>query len=172
MSDEPITVFVTLNYWEIYRANVALLLRMFGISLAVLTLVLVVSVALYVAAPSAESLLNDGVFLLGCLLLAAFGFGPLLTARRVARDERVRQGTTYRFSSIGVKIETAVAKADLQWEAFRYAITTRSLLLLLTSKTGLGAQVLPIRCFGNEADLTAVRQLVSSKVPKTKLRFF
>ena len=171
MPDEPITVFVTLDYWEIYRANVALLFRMFGISLAVLALVLAVRAAIFVSAPSQESLLNDGGFLLGCLLLVAFGFAPLLTARRVARDDRVRQGTTYRFSNIGVQIETAVAKADLQWEAFRYAIMTVPLLLLLTSKSSLGAQVLPIRCFANEADLTAVRQLVTSRIPKTTLRF-
>ena len=171
MPDEPITVFVTLDYWETYRANIALLFRLFGVSLAVLTLVLVVRAVLFVAAPSAESLLNDGVFLLGCLLLAAFGFGPLLTARRVVRDARVRQGTTYRFSNIGVHIESAVATADFQWEAFRSATITRSLVLLLTTRTACGAVVLPTRCFGNEADLAAVRHLVNSRVPKTKLRF-
>ena len=172
MPDDPITVFVKLDYWEIYRANVALLFRMFRISLAVLALVLVVRAVIFVTAPSQESPLNDGIFLLGCLLLVAFGSGPLLTARRAVRDDRVRKGMTYRFSNIGVHIESAVARADFQWEAFRYAITTRSLLLLLTSKTGSGAQVLPTRCFGNEADLTAVRHLVNSKVPRTKLRFF
>jgi hypothetical protein len=172
MPDEPITVFVTLDYWEIYRSNVAVLFRMFGISLAVLALVLVVRAAIFVTAPSQESPLNDGSFLLGCLLLVAFGVGPLLTARRAVKDDRVRQGMTYRFSNIGVHIESAVARADFQWEAFRYAITTRSLLLLLTSRTGSGAQVLPTRCFGNEADLTAVCHLVNSKVPKAKLRFF
>src|SRR5436309_2940815 len=131
MPDEPITVFVTLDYWEIYRANVALRFRMFGISLTVLALVLVVRAAIFVTAPSRESPLNDGGFLLGCLLLVAFGAGPLFTARRAVRDDRMRKGMTYRFSNMGVHIESAVAKADVQWEAFRYVIATRSLLLLL-----------------------------------------
>src|ERR1700688_4404358 len=123
---------------------------MFGIGLAVLALVLVMRAAIFVTAPSQESPLNDGSFLLGCLLLVAFGAGPLLTASRAVRDDRVRQGITYRFSNIGVHIESAVATADFQWEAFRYAITTRSFLLLSMSRTGSGAQVLPTRCFGNE----------------------
>jgi hypothetical protein len=80
-----------------------------------------------------------------------------------------RKGITYRFSNMGLHIESAVARADVQWGAFRYAITTRSLLLLLTSKTGSGAQVLPTRCFANEADLTAVRHLVNNKVPRARL---
>jgi hypothetical protein len=171
MPDEPITVFVKLDYWEIYKANVAVLFRMFGISLAVLALVLFVRVAIFVTASSEESPLNDGSFLIGCLVLVAFGAGPLLAARRAVRDDRVRQGMTYRFSNIGVYIESAVARTDAQWEAFRYGITTRSLMLLLTNRTGSGAQVLPTRCFENEADLTAVRHLVNSKVPKAKLQF-
>jgi len=170
--DEPITVFVKLDYWEIYRANVALLFRMFRISLAVLALVLVVRVAIFVTAPSQETPLNDGIFLFGCLLLVAFGSGPLLTSRRAVNDDRVRKGMTYRFSNAGVHIESAVARADVQWEAFRYAITTRSLMLLLTNKMGSGAQVLPTRCFASESDLAAVRQLVDSKLPKVKLRLY
>ena len=171
MSNESITVFVKLEYWEIYRANVALLIRIFGISLTVLALVMAVRIALFVtdASQAPQMLLDDGVFVLGCLLLIGFAVAPLLTAKRAVKDARVQQGMTYTFSDGGVHIESAVAKADVQWTAFRYAISTRSLLLLLTTKTGSGAQILPIRCFANNSDLISVRQLVINKVPKKKL---
>jgi hypothetical protein len=172
MPDEPITVFVKLNYWETYRANVALLFRMFRISLAVLALVLVARVAIFVTTPSQESPLNDGVFLVGTVVLVAFGSAPLLTARRAVKDDGVRAGMTYRFSNSGVHIESAVARADVHWEGFRYLIATRSLLLLLANKTGAGAQILPIRCFKSESDLTTVLELLASKVPRKRLRLF
>lgn len=171
MTDEPIKVFVKLDYWEIYRANVALLIRIFGISLTVLALVMAVRIALFVTGASQvpEMLLNDGAFVLGCLLLIGFAVAPLVTAKRAIKDERVQQGMTYRFSDAGVHIESAVAKADVQWAAFRYAISTRSLLRLLTTKTGSGVQILPLRCFANNSDLISVRQLVTNKVPKKRL---
>jgi hypothetical protein len=172
MPDEPITLFVKLDYWEIYRANVALLFRMFRLSLLILALVLVMRVAFFVTDPSQVSPFRDPVFLLGCLLLVAFGIGPLLTARRAVKDDRVQKGMTYWFSDVGVHIESAVARADVQWTAFRYVISTRSFLLLLTNKTGAGAQILPIRCFANESDLTAVRHLLDGNIPKSKLRMF
>jgi hypothetical protein len=172
MPDEPITLFVKLNYWEIYRANVALLFRTFRISLLILALVLLMRLAFFVTDPSQVSPLSDGLFLFGCLVLVAFGIGPLLTARRAVKDDRVQKGMTYRFSDVGVHIESAVARADVQWTAFRYVISTRSLLLLLMNKTGAGAQILPIRCFANESDFTAVRHLLDGNIPKYKLRMF
>ena len=113
MPDEPITVFVKLDYWDIYQANVALMFRMFGISLAVLMLVLVVRVTIFVTASSLESPLTDVVFLLGCLLLVAFGSGPLLTARRAVDDDRVRKGIL-----IDSQVRAFISRAPLRGAIF------------------------------------------------------
>jgi hypothetical protein len=173
MSDDTIAVFVKLEYWEIYWANLIVLWRAFRISLIV-----AVSMALLVGFSAVERLQNPSqttvsqilqdfeVPALVCLFIAALIFGPMLIARRALADGRVNRGTTYQFTENSIHVETAVATADIQWAAFRYAVGTRSLLLLLATKTGGGAQILPTRCFANESDLAAVRQLISRKVPK------
>jgi hypothetical protein len=179
MSVESTTVFVKLDYWDVYWANVALMFRMFRISLFIDALVATVFLAVFVLARVVDlpqgpyQIAKDSMILILVWgLLASFLVAPLLTARRALKDEQVQRGKTYEFSETGVHVETPVATSDIQWAAFRYVIATRSLLLLLAGKTASGALILPLRSFANEADLSTVRQLLDRKVPKTKLRLY
>ena len=179
MPGESASLIVTLDYWVIYRANIVLMFRLFRISLLIDAILAITLLALFlltriVTLPQlAYEIANDPILM---ILLwgfpATFLMAPLLTARRAVRDERVQQGKTYRFSEVGIHIETPYATSDVQWAAFRYVIATRSLLLVLATKTAAGALILPIRSFANESDLATVRQLLDRKVPKAKLRLY
>jgi hypothetical protein len=179
MPGESTTVVVTLDYWDIYCANVALLFRMFRIGLLIDAILAIVFLALFllgrivVLPQSAYEIANDPMILILLWgLLASILVAPLFTARRAVRDERVQQGKTYTFSETGVHIEAPNATSDVQWATFRYVIATRYLILLLASKTAAGALILPIGSFANESDLATIRYLIDRKVPKTKFRLY
>jgi hypothetical protein len=182
MQNQPaITVFVILEYWEIYWANIALLLRMFRITLFVGAFVGVLGLAIFIferfhAQPAEDRNLTTPDWLWLAVLwvmLASFFVSPLFTARRAVADERVRKGTRYRFSDAGIHIDSPVATADVQWAGYRYVVLTRSLfLLLMTNRTAAGLLILPIRCLASDSDLAAFRQLLNDKIPKAKLRLY
>lgn len=172
-----VTVFVKLSFWDAYWSAVVLtarlarkLLWIFGV-MAALWLLLLVSVQIW-PRPEADwqqMMRNDNRLMLVLLLPIALVFGsPLLSARKVLTDERVKEGVKYQFSDAGIRIESSVGAADLQWAAFRQVVETRSAFLLFP--TSNLARTLPLRCFASEADVQAARQLFRAKIERAKLR--
>jgi hypothetical protein len=182
MQNQPaISVFVRLEYWDIYRSNFALMVRQFRRVLLSSGVIGAGILALFVfnrSHPMPENnwfeMAPDIWSLLWVWGLPGFVLflSPLLAARRSLKDERVKKGINYRFSDAGIHIESSVAISDVQWTAFRYLIATRSLFLLLTNRTAAGVQILPIRCFASGSDLAAMRQLLNNKIPNVKLRLY
>jgi hypothetical protein len=177
MADDSIALFVKLGYWDAYRAAVVLTARQLKKFLIIFNIMGVLMIALLLLAvlrpmPEKEwyqTLRNTiplmWVFLLPILFVFVL---PLFSARRVLSDERVQKGISYRFSETGIHLESSVAKADLQWAAFRHAIETRSAFLLLP--TNNVAHTLPLRCFSSAADAKAMRELLRRSVPNPSLR--
>jgi hypothetical protein len=173
----PIAVFVQLSYWETYRAAVVLTARVFrrvlyifGFMGALLILLLVFSLVRpspekewYQTIQTSRQLL--WVFAIPLLFVFVL---PLLTTAKVVADERVKKGISYAFSDGGIHVESAVAKADLKWEAIRQALETSSAFLLFPSANV--AHTLPKRCYANAADLATMRELLRTHVPKAKIR--
>jgi hypothetical protein len=93
---------------------------------------------------------------------------PLLSARRLLKDERFNRGVSYQFSSAGIHVETPVSKADLTWDAVRRVSETRSAFLIFTNPNV--ANTVPKRCFDNVMCVTALRELFRAHVSKTRLR--
>jgi len=93
---------------------------------------------------------------------------PLLTARRVLQDERVKRGVNYQFSGSGIYVETSVSKTDLSWAAIRRVTEFRSAFLVFTSPNI--ASMLPKRCLQGAQSVVDLRELFRAHVPKTKLR--
>lgn len=176
--DSCVKVFVTLEYWDAYWTAVLLtartarkLLWIFGV-MATLWLFLLVSVQIW-PRPEADwqqMMRNDNRLMIVLLLPIFIVFGaPLLSARKVLIDERIKRGIRYQFSDGGIHVESSVATADLQWAAIRHAVETRSAFLLLPSANV--AHTLPKRCFASAEDVAATREFLRRNVPKAKLRF-
>jgi hypothetical protein len=173
----PISLFVKLAYWDVYRLNVvlmAILLRKLLYILGFVALLWLALSALLLFRPSTESdwamIIRNGFPLKWTLVLALlFVFiVPLLAAGRVMRNERVQRGVGYQFSDTGIHLETSVSKTDLSWAAIRRVIELRSAFLVFTSPNI--AFMLPRRCFDSAQAVTDLRELFRAKVAKTKLR--
>jgi hypothetical protein len=171
-----VTVFAKLGYWDAYWAAVILTLHLFkkvllifGIMAAMWLFLLVVAQLRPRSGVDWQQIItNDNRLLLVFLLPVVFVFVlPLLSARKVLTDERVKKGVKYQFSDEGIRVESSVATADLQWVAFRRVIETRSAFLLLP--TSNLAHTLPLRCFAGEADVKTARELFRMKIPQAKL---
>jgi hypothetical protein len=180
MAEQPtIGIFVRLGYWDVYRGNVAVLVRQFRRVLLIFGIMGALMFALFFFAllhPSPQKDWYQTVrdarplfWVFGIPLFIVF-VTPLLAARRVITDERIKNGVSYRFSDSGIHLESSVATSDLQWAAIRYFVETRSLFLLLPTKAS--AHILPIRCFENESDIAAARKLLRSNIPNSKLRLY
>lgn len=178
MADQsPISFFVKLGYWDIYRLNVVLTTTVFRKFLYILGFVTVVWLALSVLMlfrPSPEQdwtvIMQNGSplqWVLGLTALIVFVI-PLLTARRVLKDERVKRGVTYQFSDSGIHVETSVSKSDLSWAAIRRVSELRSAFLVFTSPNI--ASMLPKRCLESAQSVADLRELFRVHVSKTKLR--
>ena len=172
-----IAVFVNLEYSEVYRATVALTVRQFRKLLIIWGIVAALMLTIFVFAlirpmPGKdwyETSRNARPLLWVFGIPLGFVFAvPLLTARKVVSDERIRKGISYRFSEVGIHVESPVAKSDLQWTAFRNVIEMRSAFLLLSGASL--AHILPKRCFASEADIAAMRSMLRVHFPEAKLR--
>jgi uncharacterized SAM-binding protein YcdF (DUF218 family) len=171
-----ISVFVKLEYWEAYRAAVALTVRQFRVVLVILTVVGILALAASVLSlvhprPNQEwseiaMNLKPLFLLVGGVLFFVFVV-PLITAKKLVNNERIKAGISYRFSPDGIHIESSVATSDLQWAAFRQVRESRSGFLLMQS-TAM-ANIVPRRCFASHADVVAMRDLLRRSVPKTRL---
>ena len=178
MSTSPIiTVFVKLDYWDAYRSNVILTIRVFrkvlwGFGIAGICLLLAWTLAYLRPRPEADwqqIIRNSNAVLWAFAVPILFVYiVPLLSARRIVRDERVKAGVRYQLSAEGIHVETSVARSDWQWSAIRQVVETRHGFLLFT--TPIIANTLPLRCFAQEADIVDARELFRANVLKTKLR--
>jgi hypothetical protein len=171
-----IGVFVKLQYWDAYRASVALTARQFRLVLCIFgimgaLMLVLLGFAVFHPTPEREwfqTIRNTTplVWVFGLPILFVFVL-PLLTAWKVVTDERIKRGITYRFSDAGIHIESSVATVDLKWAAIRNVRETRMAFLLLPSPNI--AHTLPMRCFANETEIAAVRELLRANVPMAKL---
>lgn len=176
LQQPPISVFVKLGYWDLYRSNVVLtatvfrkLLYIWGF-VAVLWLTLSV-VLLFRPSPEQDRAVimqnaSPLKWVLGLPVLFVFVL-PLLSARRLLKDERIKQGVSYQFSDAGIHVETSVSKTDLSWTAIRRVSEMRSAFLFTNPNI---ANTLPKRCFDTKEGVAALRELFRAHVPKTKLR--
>ena len=173
----PISVFVKLRYWDVYLLNVVLTARLFRKLLYIWGFVALLWLGLSVLllfrpAPEQEwaAMLQNGSALTWVLALPViFLFGlPLLSSRRVLGDDRIKQGVSYQFSASGVHIKTSVSATNLSWAAIPQVSEIRSAFLLFTSPNI--AISLPKRCFENHETVAALRELLRTHVPKSKLR--
>ena len=178
MSQEPpISVFVKLGYWDVYRLNVVLtataLRKVLYIWGFVALLWLSLSVLLLIR-PSpghdwAVMLQNAKPLTWAFALPVIFVFVlPLLSAQRVLRDEVVKRGVSYRFSEAGVHIETFISKADLSWAAIRRVREYRSEFLVFTNPRI--AFTLPKRCFESSQGVATLREVFRTYAKTPNLR--
>ena len=173
----PISLFVKLGYWDVYRLNVVLTATVFRKVLYIWGLVALMWLALSLLLLFRPSPDDDWAvtmqnasplqWVLGLPVLFVFVL-PLLSARRVLKDERVKQGVSYQFSDSGIHVETSVSKADLSWAAIRRVSELRSAFLVFTSPNI--ASMLPKRCLHSAQSVADLRELFRAHVPKTKLR--
>jgi hypothetical protein len=124
----PISLFVKLGYWDIYRLNVVLTATAFRKILYIWGFVALLWLSLSVLLLVRPSPTQDWAVMLenarplewAFALPIVFAFVlPLLSARRVLRDELIKHGVNYQFSEAGVHIETSISKTDLSWAAIR-----------------------------------------------------
>lgn len=93
---------------------------------------------------------------------------PLLSARKILSSERNKRGTAYRFSDAGIHVESHLAVADVKWGAILSVVETRTVFLL--SPAPNVAHTVPLRCFANDSDLKAARELFRENISSAKLR--
>jgi hypothetical protein len=177
MSDgNPIVVSVKLDFWDAYRGAIAVIVRRFRkflaiLALAVCAIVIVLILASFQPAREGEweriqSNLAPFLLFLGIFICFLF-LTPLLSARKALADGSAG-GAEYRFSDAGVYIQGPAGSADLRWAAFPTAVETNSAFLLF-SRIDL-AHTIPKRCYVNPDDITIMRELLRSHIPKATLR--
>ena len=171
-----ISLFVKLAYWEVYRLNVILTATLFRKVLYIWGFVALLWLGLSAILLFRPSPTQDwGVTMNASPLKWVFGLPvifvfvlPLLSARRVLSDERLKRGASYQFSDAGFHVETSVSKTDFSWAAIRRVSEARSAFLVFTNPNI--AFTLPKRCFESTQDVAALRELFRAHVPKVKLR--
>jgi len=162
----PISIFVKLGYWDVYRLNVVLTASAFRKVLYIWGFVallwLSLSVLLLIRPSSARDWTvmqqNAKPLTWAFALPLVFVFVlPLLSAQRVLRDELIKRGVNYQFSEAGVHIETSISKSDLSWAAIRRVREFRSEFLVFTSPRT--AFTLPKKCFESSQGVASLREL-------------
>ena len=178
MSEQPpISLFVKLRYWDVYRLNVVLTAIVLRRVLYIWSFVALLWLALSVLLLIRPSPARDRATMLqnGTPLKWAFGIPvifvlvlPLLSARRVLGDERLKREVSYQFSEDGVHVETSISKTDLSWAAIRRVKELPSEFLVFTNPNI--AFTLPKRCFERTQDVASLRELFRTYVQRSKLR--
>jgi len=168
----PISVFVKLGYWDLYRLSVVLTARQFRKVLYIWGFVALLWIGLWILLlfrPAPEQ--DWAITLQTSPLKWAFGLPviflfvlPLLSSRRALGDDRIKQGVSYQFSDGGIRIKTSVSHSDLSWSAVRQVSETGHAFLLFTSPNI--ASTLPKRCFESPEIVAALRELFRVRVPK------
>jgi hypothetical protein len=177
MSQQPsISLFVKLDYWDVYRLNVVLTATAFRKILYIwgfaALLFLAVSVLMLTRPSSTHDWAvmqqNARPLIWAFALPVIFVFVlPLLSAQRIWKEEVVKQGVAYQFSETGVHIETSISKSDLSWAAIRSVKEFPSEFLVFTSPRTF---TLPKKCFENSQGVATLRELFRTYVQRSKLR--
>jgi hypothetical protein len=162
----PISLFVKLSYWDVYRLNVVLTATAFRKILYIWGFVAVLFLSVFVLLLIRPSSAHDwAVMQQNARPLFVL---PLLSAQRVLRDELVKRGVNYQFSEAGVHIETSISKTDLSWAAIRRVREFPSEFLVFTSPRT--AFTLPKKCFESGQGVATLRELFRTYVKTSKLR--
>src|SRR5215472_10482069 len=172
MRDYPsVGVTVKLEFLDAFRASLRLVARQFFLLLVLCAIVATLAVALFIFAvvnpmPARdwyETAKNPTAlyWAAGLPLLIFLGI-PLLTARKLVTDERVRRGFSYQFSDTGIHVEGSVSRSDLTWEAIKSAREYRWGFLLFPAKNV--AINIPRRCIANACDASKLRELLRAHV--------
>ncbi len=174
-----ISLFVKLGYWDVYRLNAALTATVFRKVLYFWGLAAFLWLALSVFLVIRPSPQQDWAVIMenarplkwvfGLPVVFVFGM-PLLSARRVLRDERLKRGVSYQFSEAGIHIETSVSKSDFSWAAIRRVSEMRSAFLIFTRPNI--AFTLPKKCFESTQGVASLRELFRAQLARTKLRSY
>jgi hypothetical protein len=173
----PISLFVKLEYWDVYRLNVFLTATIFRKVLYIWGFMALLWLALSVLLMFRPSPGHDWAVVMQNASPLRWVFGlpvlfvfvlPMLSARRVLMDERIKRGVSYQFSDAGFHLETAVSKTDFSWAAIRRVTEARSAFFVFTNPNI--AFTLPMKCFESTQGVTALRELFRAHVPKAKLR--
>lgn len=173
----PVALFVKLGYWDALRLNVELTTHIFRKILyvwgAFFALWLALSaLSIFHLQPEQEwvdAIRNDTAlkWAFAAPLLILYG-APLLAARRIVRDGRIKRGTHYQFWENQIHIETPVSKTDLSWTAIRRVSEIHSAFVVFTGRNS--AFALPKKFFEKPQDVAALRALFRAHVEETKLR--
>jgi hypothetical protein len=177
MSEQPhISLFVKLNYWDVYRLNVVLRATVFRKILYIWGFVALMWLSLSVLLLIRPSATKGWAVMLQNASPLKWAFGlpvifvfvlPLLSARRVLGDEVVSRGVSYQFSDAGVHIETFISRTDLLWAAIRRVTEWPAEFLVFTSPNI--AFTLPKRCLENHQDVATLRELFRTYVHSSNL---
>jgi hypothetical protein len=173
----PLSLFVKLGYWDVYRLNVVLTASAFRKVLYIWGFVALLWLSLSVLLLVRPSPTRDWAVMLENARPLEWAFAlpvvfvfvlPLLSAQRVLRDDLIKRGVNYQFSEAGVHIETSISKSDLSWAAIRRVREFPSEFLVFTSPRT--AFALPKRCFERTQDVDSLRELFRTYVQRSKLR--
>jgi hypothetical protein len=178
MADERnIALFVKLNFGEIYASSVRATLRQFRVVLLIFGIMtalwgLLLLAVVFHPRPGADwyEMMHQPTAFPWLIAGACFVVFilPLLTAWKLTQDPRIRAGCRYSFSDSGMEFENSSTRATVNWTGFVRAEESGSAFLLFPNK--VAAHILPKRCFTNEADLAAMRDLLRANVPNAKLQ--
>ena len=173
----PLSLFVKLGYWDVYRLNVVLTASAFRKVLYIWGFVALLWLSLSVFLLVRPSATRDWAVMLENARPLEWAFAlpvvfvfvlPLLSAQRVLRDELVKQRVNYQFSEAGVHIETSISKSDLSLATIRRVREFPSEFLVFTSKRT--AFTLPKKCFESSQGVATLRELFRTYVETSNLR--
>ncbi len=109
-----------------------------------------------------------GPLILFVLVPYAFLIAPYFAARKQLANPNVGGPKTYVFSEAGIELSGPTVQAHLEWSSVVEVRETSRQMLLYPQQSM--AFVLPKRFFESEADMAALRALISAKVKHAKLR--
>jgi YcxB-like protein len=177
MTDRPtISLFVKLKYWDIYYLNVVLMTILFRKllytwgTIAVVWLGLEISLVVRPAHGQDWAVMmhqSNSLWWVFALPLVFVFVLPLMSARRIMSQPRIKEGVHYRFSASGLHIETSVSTSDLLWKAIQRVRETRSMFMVFTNPNI--AFAIPKWCFENAQDVASLRELLRAEVKTAKL---
>lgn len=175
--EKNITLFVKLEFGEIYVSSVRATVRQFRIVLLIFGIMTALWILLLLAVvfhprpgsdwyemmrqPTAFPWLIAGACFVVFIL-------PLLTAWKLGQDPRIRGGCHYSFSDSGMEFENSSTRAAVNWTGFFSAEESGTSFLLFTNK--VAAHILPKRCFAGDSEIASLRELLRANVPKANLQ--
>lgn len=176
LDSRAISVFVKLQFWDIYRLNAvltAIVLRKLLYIWGFMAFLWSALMTFIILRPEPHRdwfvIMQDAGpvrWVLAFPLLFIFVL-PLLTARRVSRQLVVKEGIHYEFLETGVRVETSVSKSEFSWKAILRVRETDSMFMVFTNPNL--AFALPKWCFENKEEISALRQLFRNQVENSRL---